>query len=109
MEIKFKDKNVRELCEKQAVAVKKLGPLCARKLRSRLDDLDTAERISDLIAGNPHPLKGKRLGQLALDLVGGFRLVFKSANDPIPRHEDGGIDWTQVTIVCIEFIGDYHD
>ena len=109
MKINYKDKNVRELCEKQAVAVKELGSLCARKLRSRLDDLDAAERISDLIAGNPHPLKGKRLGQLALDLTGGFRLVFKSANDPIPRYVDGGIDWTQVTIVCIEFIGDYHD
>lgn len=109
MKINFKDKNVRELCEKQAVAVKKLGPICARKLRSRLDDLDAAERVSDLIAGNPHPLKGNRLGQFALDLAGGFRLVFQAASDPIPRHEDGGIDWTQVTIVCIEFIGDYHD
>lgn len=109
MKINFKDKNVRELCEKQAVAVKKLGPICARKLRSRLDDLDAAERVSDLIAGNPHPLKGNRLGQFALDLAGGFRLVFRSASDPIPRHEDGGVDWTQVTIVCIEFIGDYHD
>lgn len=109
MKINFKDKSVRELCEKQAVAVKKLGPLCAKKLRSRLDDLDAAAQVSDLIAGNPHPLKGDRLGQFALDLAGGFRLVFKSTNDPIPRREDGGIDWTQVTIVCIEFIGDYHD
>lgn len=109
MEIRFKDKSVRELCEKQSVAVKKFGPLCAKKLRSRLDDLDAAEQVSDLIAGNPHPLKGDRLGQFALDLAGGFRLVFKSANDPIPRREDGGIDWPHVTIVCIEFIGDYHD
>jgi proteic killer suppression protein len=109
LKINFKDKNVRELCEKQSVAVKKLGPLCAKKLRSRLDDLDAAAQVSDLIAGNPHPLKGDRLGQFSLDLAGGFRLVFKSANDPIPRREDGGIDWTQVTIVCIEFIGDYHD
>ncbi|MBP6483259.1 MAG: killer suppression protein HigA [Rhodoferax sp.] len=109
MEINFNDKNVRELCEKRAVAVKKLGPLCARKLRSRLDDLDAAERVSDLVAGNPHPLKRDRLGEFALDLAGGYRLTFKSANDPVPRYEDGGIDWTQVTIVCIEFIGDYHD
>ena len=109
MKINFKDKSVRELCEKQAIAVKKLGSVCAKKLRSRLDDLDAAEQVSDLIAGNPHPLKGDRLGQFALVLAGGFRLVFKSANDPIPRREDGGIDWTHVTIVCIEFIGDYHD
>lgn len=109
MKISFKNKKIRELCEKQAAAIKKFGPLCARKLRSRLDDLEAAVRVSDLVAGNPHPLKGDRLGEFALDLAGGYRLTFKSADDPIPRHEDGGIDWTQVTIVCIEFIGDYHD
>ena len=26
-----------------------------------------------------------------------------------PIKDDGGINWTQVTIVSIEFIGDYHD
>jgi toxin HigB-1 len=46
LEIAFSDKNVRELCEKKAVAVKKLGALCARKLRSRLDDLEAAERAT---------------------------------------------------------------
>ncbi len=109
MKISFKDKKIRELCEKQAAAIKKFGPLCARKLRSRLDDLEAAVRVSDLVAGNPHPLKHDRLGEFALDLAGGYRLTFKSSDDPVPRYEDGGIDWTQVTIVCIEFIGDYHD
>lgn len=109
MEIKFKDKKLRELCEKQAVAVKKLGDICARKLRTRLDDLAAASRVTELVAGNPHPLTGDRLGQFAVDLAGGFRLVFAPANDPVPRRDDASIDWSVVTIVCIEFIGDYHD
>lgn len=109
MEIQYKDKKIRELCEKQAVAERKLGAPCARKLRSRLGDLDAAQRVSELTFGNPHPLKGDRLGQFALDLAGGWRLVFTAANDPSPAHADGSIDWTQVTIVCIEYIGDYHD
>lgn len=109
MKINFKDKKLREICEKQAVAERKLGAACARKLRSRLGDLDAAERVADLVAGNPHPLKGDRQGEFALELAGGWRLVFSPDHSPCPTRLDGGIDWTQVTIVCIEYIGDYHD
>lgn len=109
MKFNFKDKRLRELCEKRAVADKKLGAICARKLRARLDDLDAASRVTDLTAGGPHSLKGDRLGQYALDLAGGFRLVFAPDHDPLPVHDDQSIDWSKVTIICIEFIGDYHD
>lgn len=109
LEIRFKDKKIRELCEQRVVAERKLGSACARKLRARMSDLEAASRVSDLSAGNPHPLKGDRLGQFALDLVGGWRLVFAPDHDPCPTKPDGGIDWAQVTIVCIEYIGDYHD
>lgn len=109
MRLTFKDKKIRELCEKQAVADKKLGAVCARKLRARLDDLESADRVTDLTAGNPHPLKGERSGQFALDLAGGWRLVFSPDHDPLPVHVDLSIDWSHVTLICIEFIGDYHD
>lgn len=109
MEILFKDKRLRELCEKQALATKRLGDIGARKLRARLSEISAASRVSELMAGNPHSLKGDRSGQFALDLAGGWRLVFKPANDPVPRRGDASIDWSSVTIVCIEFIGDYHD
>jgi len=109
LEIRFKDKQLRELCEKKAVATKKLGGICARKLQTRLADIAAASRVTDLVAGKPHPLKGDRHGQFALELTGGWRLVFAPANDPIPRRDDASIDWSAVTIVCIEYIGDYHD
>ncbi|OAI09218.1 killer suppression protein HigA [Methylomonas methanica] len=109
MEIHFKDKKIRELCEKRAAAEKKLGAACARKLRTRLDDLDAASKVTELVAGNPHPLKGDRKGQFSLDLTGGWRLVFSPDHDPCPRHDDQSVDWSRVTIICIEFIGDYHD
>lgn len=109
MEIQFKDKKIRQLCEQQSLAERQLGAACARKLRSRLGDLEAAKRVSDLVFGNPHPLKGDRAGQFALDLAGGWRLVFSPANQPTPTLANGSTDWTQVTIVCIEYIGDYHD
>lgn len=109
MDVRYKDKKIRDLCEKRAVAEKKLGAASARKLGVRLLALEAAACVTDLVAGNPHPLKGDRLGQYALELAGGWRLVFAPVHDPCPTHLDGGIDWSQVTIISIEFIGDYHD
>lgn len=109
MKINFKNTKIRELCEKGAVAERKLGTACARKLRTRLDDLEAATRVTDLVAGNPHPLKADRAGQFAVDLSGGWRLVFVPDDEPCPHREDGSIDWSEVTIICIDYIGDYHD
>lgn len=109
MEILFKNSKIKKICEQQKEAERKLGSLCAKKLRARISDLESASRVSDLVAGNPHPLKGDRDGQFALNLHGSYRLVFSPSNDPYPTKPDGGIDWGRVTIICIEFIGDYHD
>lgn len=109
MEIDFKDKTLKDLCEQTKLAQRKLGPQMARKLRARLSDLLAASSVTDLPrAGRPHPLTGDRAGQFALDLVHPRRLVFEPAHDPVPQTDDGGIDWSRVTRVCIIWIGDYH-
>lgn len=109
MEIRFKDKKLQELCEQERVAKRKLGNNMARKLKARLTNLMVASNVTELQAGRPHPLEGDRAGQFALDLVHPQRLVFEPAHETVPRLEDGGIDWSQVTQVCIVWIGDYHD
>lgn len=109
MDIRFRNKKLREVCEQREVAVKTMGPLSAQKLSIRLAALEAASCVSDLVAGRPHELTGQRAGQFALDLSGGWRLVFSPDNVPCPERPDGGIDWRRVTIVCIEYIGDYHD
>lgn len=109
MQINFKDKTVRKLCTEHAAAVKKLGPTGARKLQTRLFELESVTRVADLTMGRPHELTGDRAGCYALDLAGGWRLVFAPDHDPVPTRPDGGTDWTHVTIVCIQYIGDYHD
>ena len=109
MEITFYNSKLRKLCEQNNKAQQKLGENCARKLRSRLSDLEVAQSVGELVAGRPHPLDGNRAGQFAVDLADGKRLVFKPNDDPIPKKEDGSIDWLNVTKVCIVFIGDYHD
>lgn len=108
MQILYANTKLQKLCDNRKQAEKKYGADCAKKLRARLADLEAAQRVTDLRAGNPHPLSGDRAGQFALNLAGGFRLVFSAANDPIPTKPDNGIDWNAVTIVSIEYIGDYH-
>lgn len=109
MEIDFKDKTLKDLCEQASLAQRKLGKQMARKLQARLADLMAASAVTELCAGRPHPLTGDRAGQFALDLVQPQRLVFEPDHNPVPRTEDGGIDWSRVTRVCIIWLGDYHD
>jgi toxin HigB-1 len=109
VEISFKDESLKDLCEQVKLAQRKFGAPMAKKLRVRLADLMAAASVTELVAGRPHPLTGDRAGQFALDLVHPQRLVFEPDNEPVPISEDGGIDWGQVTQVCIIWIGDYHD
>jgi len=109
MVILFLDSALRDLCSQECLANRRLGRPCAKKLRRRIADLMAAQRVTEVVAGRPHPLKGHRLGQFALDLHGGVRLVFKPAHEEVPMRDDGGINWQQVTQICIVFIGDYHD
>ncbi|QTP60904.1 killer suppression protein HigA [Billgrantia antri] len=109
MQIRYKDKRIEAICLEQKKAERQLGKPCARKLRSRLSDLMAAANTRELVAGNPHPLRGDREPQFSLSLHGGMRLCFVPDHDPIPRLADGGIDWSSVSCALIVYIGDYHD
>lgn len=109
MNIFFASDDLKELCLSEAKAKKLLGKAGLRKLRARFSDLMAVRRVSDLVAGKPHPLKGDRAGQFSLRLDGGFRLVFEPANNPVPKNGDGSIDWNHVTAIRIVYLGDYHD
>jgi proteic killer suppression protein len=109
IEISFANTKLRDLCEQEKVARRNLGDLSAKKLKTRLADLRAASHVGELVAGRPHPLKGDRLGQLALDLHGADRLVIKAENDPIPMLQGGAVDWAQVDKVQVVFVGNYHD
>ena len=109
MRIVYDNKDLEQLCLTDRLQKKQLGQSGARKLRARLADLMAAVRVTDLVAGHPHPLTGDRAGQFALRLDGGRRLVFEAEHDPPPLKDSGFLDWSQVTAIRILFIGDYHD
>lgn len=109
MKIAFIDTDVEALCRQSKLSAKKFGPTSTKKLQTRLAELFNAKCVTELVSGSPHPLKGARLGDFAVSLHRGHRLVFRPAHKPVPVRKDGAIDWAAVTEVIIIEIGDYHD
>lgn len=111
MDIVFAEPGLAQVCNDDKAAKRAYGAAGAKKLRTRLDDLAAASNLAVMqnLPGHCHELKGDLKGQLAVNLDGGRRLVFRPAHDPIPNKEDGGLDWSRVTAVCVTQIGDYHD
>ncbi|HEY5750014.1 MAG TPA: hypothetical protein VIU12_28295 [Chryseolinea sp.] len=74
-------------------------------------ELKAAENLHQIFRVPPprcHELNGDRKGQLSVDLDHPYRLIFIPANEPVPRKEDGGLDWQQVTEIEILEIADTH-
>jgi proteic killer suppression protein len=111
MEISFKNAGIQKLCSQSAVAQRKLGAKIARKLQQRLMELKAAGTLSEISRLPParcHELKGNRKGQLSVDLLHPYRLLFVPADDPTPKKYEGGLDWSKVTDIKIIGIDDTH-
>ncbi len=109
MKISFLNSEIEGLCKQPKLVTRKLGAESAKKLQRRMNELFAASVVAELPAGRPHPLLRDRLGQYAVDLHGGCRLIFKPTRQPPPAKTDGSIDWAQVDEITIIEAGDYHD
>lgn len=111
VDILFKDQKLEKVCNDESLLIRKYGPVCARRIRRRFDQLRSAENLAALRVlpqVRCHELKGNREGTLAVDLEQPYRLIFEPASDPIPRKLDGGLDWNEVTAIRILSVEDYH-
>lgn len=109
MQIEYAKSSIEQLCTDQKRAQADLGKNCARKLSMYLSALRAAPTLKDVPPiGRLHELTGDRAGQFAFNLDKKMRLVFS------PRLPKTGVlglnNYKQsVMIVCIEYIGNYHD
>lgn len=69
---------------------------------------DNLAVMKTLPAAKCHELRQDRKGQLAVMVSGNYRLIFVPDHDPIPRNDDGGMDWVSITIIEVIEIEDYH-
>jgi proteic killer suppression protein len=111
MDIRFKDRRLAKRCGDFAKLVQKYGRPNARLITRRLNQLHAMPNMAlarKLPQMRCHELAGDRKGELAVDVEHPFRLVLEVDQDPVPRKEDGGLDWTRVEAVVIKAIEDYH-
>jgi proteic killer suppression protein len=112
MDILFCTNRLEKECNNKRILVKRFGAQRSKLLKRRLAELSAAnvlEDLRDLPQARCHELHGKRKGKLSVDLDGPYRLVFKPANDPLPKKSDGGLDWTRVTAIMIIGVEDTHE
>lgn len=111
MQVFFRSKKLQKICSSAKEIQKAFGAARARKLQQRLLELSAAENLSQISRLPPsrcHEMTGDRQDQLSVDLDHPYWLFFIPANDPVPRKEDGGLDWPAVTEIEILEIEDPH-
>ena len=114
MIIAFKSRKLEKSFNEGRQLDAKHGALRAKKIKLRMAELRSAETLADLgppmsPPGRCHELKGGRQVRLSVDLDHPYRLLFTPDHDPVPRLDDGGLDWSLVTAVKILKVEDTHE
>lgn len=111
MEVLFRTRKLQKTLNSEELLKREYGAENGRVIMRRLLVLQAANSLADVPRDRPdrcHPLVGRRLGQFAVDVKHPFRIVFESANDPLPLRDDGELDLARITSICILGIEDYH-
>jgi len=114
LDILFKSTKLeKELNEKKRLE-KVHGSHRAKIIRIRLAKLRAASSLYDVWPPKTgpdrcHELTGDRKGQQSVDLDHPYRLIFVPNHKLVPRKNDGGFDWKQVTAIIIVGIEDTHE
>jgi plasmid maintenance system killer protein len=110
MDIRFTNAKLGKTCNSDKKLRGEYGPRMSGLIQQRLLDLEAAETLEVMrsLPGRCHELKQNLKGCLAVDLVHPDRLAFRPDHDPVPKKEDGGLDWKRVTAIEVVGIGDYH-
>ena len=110
MEVNFTSKKLAKILSDSKKIRKVYGFTMAKKIMQRLDDMRAAANLEALMTlpGRHHPLTGDRKGQFACDLEHPYRLIYKPGNEPLPKDESGRLIYSEVTIIDIVEIKDYH-
>jgi proteic killer suppression protein len=110
VEISYKNKKLEKQLTDPIAMIKTFGQL-AKKINQRIKDLSAAENLGilrNLPAARCHELSGERNGELSVDVSVNYRLIFEPKHEPIPKKDDGGLNWNAVTSIQINEIEDYH-
>lgn len=100
MELAFRTRRLRTLCQEHDEAVKAMGKPAADALRTRVADLRAVTYLAELPAGRPTVADGDP-PQLYFDLQGGWSLLTAVGHQDVPRTDEGDLDQTRVRRVHV--------
>lgn len=102
MELGFRTRTLRSLCQDHDKAVQAIGEPAAAVLRTRIADLRAARYLADLPASRPEVVEGGQ-PQLRFDLRDGWSLLMAVRHN-VPRTAQGDLDQTRVRRARVEGI-----
>jgi proteic killer suppression protein len=110
MEVTFSSRRLQRTCESAKEMRRAYGTACAKRLMLRLTELRAATCLEDLrrLGGRCHELDAERLGQLAVELPNGRRLVFVPAGAAAQKRRRRSLDWSAVDAIEVIEIVNYH-
>jgi hypothetical protein len=93
LELAFETKALRDICESEALAKKKLGAKVADALWRRLSDFGSIDSFDELPFTEPK----KNSNSVTFDLPDDWQLTVAGGHGENPKLASGKTDWTKVT------------
>lgn len=105
MELAFRTRKLRYLCQDHDEAVKVMGESAAEVLRTRIADLRAVSYLAELPVGRPVVVDGNP-PHLHFELRAGWSLLMAVGHQDVPRTPAGNLDQTRVRRARVEKISD---
>jgi len=113
MEIRYKNKRIRDICENEKKAIKKYNKIIAEKLIFSIEFLKNSKSLKDKDVADYnnfrlHELKYERKGQFAIDLgkTTGYRLII----EPVTVNKENEIiSYESINIVEIMEVSNHYE
>ena len=111
MEIRYKNKRIRDICENEKKAIKKYNKIIAEKLIFSIEFLKNSNSLKDVADYQNfrlHELKYERKGQFAIDLgkTTGYRLIIEPITD---NKENETISYESINVVEIMEVSNHYE
>ena len=112
MEIRYKNKRIRDICENEKKAIKKYNKIIAEKLIFSIEFLKNSNSLKDVADYQNfrlHELKYERKGQFAIDLgkTTGYRLIIEPIT--VVNKEKGIISYESINVVEIMEVSNHYE
>lgn len=101
LEISFETKELRALCEDEALAAESFGSAVAEALKSRLADISAVDAIYDLPVGQPQSGSYKNVDCIHIQLADSHRLTVVANHRPPRTDPLGATTWDHVRRVRV--------